>query len=252
MIHFFNKKLGETPLEAVERLRDRDSELRDLPMTYAGRLDPLAEGVLLILSGADCKMKEKYSEFDKEYEVSVLFGVKTDSYDLLGMPEVLVGEHDNGHMVERAQTLEIKKYEGTFEQDYPPFSSKTVGGKPLHELARNGKLPAIMPKKEVNIYFIEKKGETAINGKELLLHIKEVAGSVKGDFRQPEIVAKWTEVLRGKESVIFPIISIKVKCSSGTYMRSLAQNMGKDADLGALAFSIVRTRIFTVEGEVLR
>jgi len=53
-------------------------------MTYAGRLDPLAEGLLLVLTGEECKNKEKYLGLDKEYEVDVLFGFATDTYDILG------------------------------------------------------------------------------------------------------------------------------------------------------------------------
>ena len=66
-----NKKEGETPLEALEVFRKRKTkqkkEYKDVKMTYAGRLDPMAEGLLIILTGEECKNKEKYLVLDKEY-----------------------------------------------------------------------------------------------------------------------------------------------------------------------------------------
>ena len=87
------KKVGETPLEALEnfrtkRLDEGHVEYRNIPMTYAGRLDPMAEGDLLILIGEECKKKDAYLGLDKEYEVEVLFGIETDTHDVLGIPKV--------------------------------------------------------------------------------------------------------------------------------------------------------------------
>ena len=53
------KNIGETPLECLERIRLEYGKPKDIPMTYAGRLDPMAEGLLIILVGDDCKDKEK-------------------------------------------------------------------------------------------------------------------------------------------------------------------------------------------------
>ncbi len=80
------KKIGQTPLEALEMERERRSISRDVPMTYAGRLDPLAEGALIILTGDACRSKEHYLSLDKTYTIEVLLGVSTDSGDVLGMP----------------------------------------------------------------------------------------------------------------------------------------------------------------------
>jgi tRNA U55 pseudouridine synthase TruB len=89
---FFRKKYriilkneAETPLQALDRLRKNDSTLKNLPMTYAGRLDPMASGQLLILIGDECKKREKYDGLDKEYEVEILFGAESDTADILGL-----------------------------------------------------------------------------------------------------------------------------------------------------------------------
>lgn len=68
------KNIGETPLEALERFRADHVEYKNEPMTYAGRLDPMASGKLIILIGEECKNKDEYLKLDKEYEVDILLG----------------------------------------------------------------------------------------------------------------------------------------------------------------------------------
>ena len=74
-----NKKEGETPLESLENFRAKNKKYQDVKMTYAGRLDPMASGVLLVLAGDETKNKEKYLNLDKEYEFEILFGFATDT-----------------------------------------------------------------------------------------------------------------------------------------------------------------------------
>jgi tRNA U55 pseudouridine synthase TruB len=80
------KNVGVTPLQAIETFRKEKPELKDLPLTYAGRLDPMAGGKLLVLIGDECKRREKYDGLDKEYEFEVLLGFASDSGDVLGLP----------------------------------------------------------------------------------------------------------------------------------------------------------------------
>ena len=83
-IILLNKKEGETPLERLELFRVKNKIYKNVKMTYAGRLDPMASGLLLILAGDETKNKEKYLILEKEYEFEVLFGFSTDTYDILG------------------------------------------------------------------------------------------------------------------------------------------------------------------------
>lgn len=78
------KKVGETPLSCAEDYRAQHPELEGVSMAYAGRLDPMASGKLLILLGEECKNQTSYHGLDKEYEFSVLFGIESDSLDVLG------------------------------------------------------------------------------------------------------------------------------------------------------------------------
>ena len=79
-----NKAVGETPLSCAEAFRAQHSELEGVPMAYAGRLDPMASGKLLVLLGEECKNQTAYHGLDKEYEFSVLLGIGSDSHDVLG------------------------------------------------------------------------------------------------------------------------------------------------------------------------
>ena len=277
MSQIIHKNIGETPLEALEKFRlskIRSGELcvngksstdtkyswKDVPLTYAGRLDPMAEGQLMILIGDECKEKDKFLNLNKEYEVEVLFGIKTDTYDALGIVEERP-LHDTEIRLSKIGSLMnqeyLNKYIGKFVQQYPPYSSKTLGGKQLHELARSGSLPEEMPTREVEIYSIEmvNSGRSSlntlgdsvlyisfINSENLLATISSRIRLVKGDFRQVKIVEAWTKLLENSE-MVWPLVKIRVRCSSGTYMRSLADRIGQDLGVGAIALSINRTKI---------
>ncbi len=247
---FVYKHIGETPLEALERFRREQVERaqgvsdqnksdqklvtfwENVPMTYAGRLDPMAEGLLLILIGEECKNKEKYLGLDKEYEVEVLFGVTSDTYDTLGIITKTIDAPPNLYMIK------LNKYAGSFTQPYPPYSSKTVNGKQLHELARGDELPDDMPTKEVEIHSIEKLGTSTIEAIDLRARVLANVAKVRGDFRQAKIRESWSAI-----QGTFLTIRVRVNCSSGTYMRSLAHKIGQDSGCGAIALSIKRTKI---------
>ncbi len=232
------KKIGETPLQAIERFRISEPCFKDEPMTYAGRLDPMAEGELLVLVGDECKNKERYLSLDKEYEVEVVCGISTDTYDGLGLAAL------NSRAVDPSafKKADLVKYIGKFDQDYPAYSSRTVNGKQLHELARAGELPEEMPTKEVEIYSIELLDQGKILAGDLKSRIFGVIDKVTGDFRQEEIKKRWDLALKDP-AFEFETIKILVRCSSGTYMRSLADRIGKDIRTGAFALSIKRTKI---------
>lgn len=233
------KKAGETPLDCIHNLKKEHPELGLIPMTYAGRLDPLAEGVLLILVGDECNKKDEYLNLSKEYEVDVLFGFATDTYDVLG--KITSSEKaELGLNIEKI----IPQFIGKIKQSYPPYSSRPVNGKPLFMWAREGKLNEIeIPTHNVlieNIEFVESRD---ILGKDLLEDIKEKISKVKGDFRQEEILKNWNKELKDKENEKYPTIKLRISCGSGAYMRSIANDIGEKLGVPALALKIVRTKV---------
>src|ERR1700744_4448739 len=82
-----DKKLGQTPLEAIQEWKAANREYAEVPASYAGRLDPMATGLLLVLLGDECKKKESYTGLNKEYGVEVLLDLGSDTGDTLGMIE---------------------------------------------------------------------------------------------------------------------------------------------------------------------
>jgi len=242
-----NKKEGETPLAALEKFKKKNLEYAKVPMTYAGRLDPLASGVLVVLAGEKIKDKEKYLALDKSYNFSVLFGFGTDTCDILG--KVLAVDFDAEKKYKSMQdfSLEIKKnlkyFEGKIKQKYPIYSSKTVNGKPLFSYARSGESVKI-PTKQVFIKKIVLEEVGKVNSKKLFYNIEKRIKKVEGDFRQKEILNIWRKKLLGKkEGSIFNVANFNIECGSGTYVRQIANSLGEKMKIPALALSIKRTKV---------
>ena len=123
-----DKRVGETPLQAIERWKEAHPRYAATGASYAGRLDPMASGKLLVLLGDECKRQQEYTKLDKVYDVEVLLDIGSDTGDVLG----IVSSNDartfpTGREVRAAFTEEL----GTHERPYPIYSSKTVDGKPL-------------------------------------------------------------------------------------------------------------------------
>ncbi len=236
------KQVGETPLECLERFRSANPDYMEAKMTYAGRLDPMAEGLLIVLVGDECKKKDDYLGMNKEYEFEVLFGVETDTYDVLG--KVMGNSSYESDNVQESLQGALQKFVGKFSQTYPVYSSKSVDGIPLFELARSGKLEDVeLPTKDVEIFELEMLEVRIISKKDLHEEILQRIALVKGDFRQDEIIQSWNTYFQTSSQDTLVLAKLNAKCSSGTYIRSLAFKLGKELKIPALAFSIKRTAI---------
>ena len=80
------EKKVETPLMAIQAWKKACPAYADVLASYAGRLDPMASGKLLILLGEECKRQRAYTDLDKAYEIEVLLDVGSDTGDALGVP----------------------------------------------------------------------------------------------------------------------------------------------------------------------
>jgi tRNA pseudouridine(55) synthase len=244
------KRVGETPLECVERFRAEHPDLGGVPLTYAGRLDPIAEGVLLVLSGEAILRKDEYLGLPKKYTVEVLWGAETDTLDVLGMVSRGISKSVNVPTVDTIADFLMTQI-GKIIQKYPAYSSKPVDGKPLFQWAREGRLSEIkIPEHEVGI--LERpvfKGRREISGSEVSAQIKEKILSVKGDFRQKESIERWEEVLRKNGEENFIIDTIELTVSSGFYVRQFVSDLAETLGTSATTFHICRTQVgdFCVE-----
>lgn len=234
------KKRGETPLEALDRLRTSDVCYKDSPLTYAGRLDPAAEGLLLVLAGEENKCRKTYLSYDKTYDVEILWGVSTDTGDMLGVPQ-----HIKWPQCVPEMEKVLSTYVGVFEQNYPPFSSKKVGGKPLWRHAREGTLDTItIPSHIIEIYSLSHSSFVWMKKEDIYQSFLHLLDTVTGDFRQDHIRNMWSTVFEdGPET--WCIQRVKVACSSGTYIRQLVEDFSSYISIPACVFQLTRTQIGT-------
>lgn len=237
------KPIGMTPLELVNAIRKEMPEIKDEKIGYAGRLDPLAHGVMLLMIGDATKERYKFLELQKEYTFEVLLGVETDTYDILGLiPNDF--KHNRANIVNEKVNIFVNKHVGTLQLPYPPYSSKAVDGRPLFWWARNNKLSEIqIPERTVVIDSFEFTGENAITKKVLQEKVTIAITSVKGDFRQDEIMERWKRFLNETSAQSFLTATFNLRCSSGTYVRGLVHELGQMLGTGAIAIDILRTKV---------
>jgi tRNA pseudouridine55 synthase len=232
------KPVGATPLEMIERLRQVRPKLAGVKMTYAGRLDPLAEGVLIILSGPDRFHKPKYLNLDKEYRADICFGITTDTFDVMGVIEDVSDPPDI-----LSDKKVFKQFVGRNMFPYPPFSSYKVEGKPLFVWAKAGRLHEIkIPLKEMVINRIRVIDKKKLPLSDIAQSAIERINLVDGDFRQGRIKALWRKTA-SKKSLRLPVYTILIQCESGTYIRRLAHEAGVRVGSGACLYRLTRTAV---------
>lgn len=242
MIIIENKHISETPLECINRLRKDNKIPTDIKATYAGRLDPMAEGLMIILTDTDIKNKERYTGLEKEYEFEILEGIHTDSLDILG----IIDKYENKKNTRSINEIDILKYirllSKTYKQKYPKYSSKTFEGHQLHSLAKQNIYPEIYHNVDIKkIDYISKRN---IKKDQLLDIVMGKINKVNGDFRQKETIEKWQEIIKKiDKDKIFTIYKYKIKVSSGFYIRQLIDDIGAHFKTETLTFSIKRISV---------
>lgn len=192
MVLNFNKPKGITSFKAVSAVW---KILGEKKAGHAGTLDPMATGVLIILTGKDTKSAGVFANLDKEYEAVLKLGERTDTFDAEGK---ITGQKPVLELAEEKIKEILSRFEGKIIQKVPIYSAVKVGGKRLYKLARKGETPE-RPEREVRVNKIE------------LLEFKS------------------------------PFLKLKIRCSKGTYVRTLADDIG--AALGTFAHLTELTRI---------
>lgn len=171
---------------------------------HTGTLDPFATGVMVILVGQATRLAQFLDKDEKEYEAVLRFGFETDTGDRTGSPRSKVPSPKPVD-VEQVESV-LPQFRGEIEQVPPMYSAKKVGGKKLYELARKG-------------VEIERKAVT--------IHIYDLEIVDKGAADSgPE---PWG-------------LGLRVVCSAGTYIRTLAEDIGRAVGTGAHLIELRRTR----------
>lgn len=170
---------------------------RGLKHGHAGTLDPLASGLLLVVTGKATRMIELYQQFPKVYEATIRFGATSDTDDSEGPFHEIPGALPPGP----EQLLEkLNSMVGELSQVPPAFSAVRIEGKRAYRLARSGK-PKLAEPKIIRVFKFE-----------LLSH-------------------------NGQQA------KVRWEVSSGTYIRSLARDLGEALGTGAYLEGLVRTSI---------
>lgn len=164
---------------------------------HAGTLDPLASGLVICCTGKMTKSLTALLGLKKEYKGIIHLGEVTPTYDLESMPQ---DKKDISMITNEMIYNAVSQFKGEIQQVPPIHSAIKQAGKPVYELAREGK-EVIMKSRQVTIY--------------------------KFDIIKIEI----------------PEIHFVIECSSGTYIRSIANDVGAALGCGAYLKMLRRTKI---------
>jgi tRNA pseudouridine55 synthase len=202
-----DKPAGPTSHDVVARVR---RALRQPRVGHTGTLDPAATGVLCLVLGRATRLAQFLTASDKTYEAVVRFGFATDTGDAEGRATTLPG----GAALPERDAIEaaLDAFRGTFLQQPPAFSAKKIGGRRSHELARARTRASV-------------DDDAAAN---------ELPGP-------PAPVSVTTRSL-AIVSVGVDTVTLRLVCSAGFYVRSLAHDLGVRLGVGAHLAALRRTR----------
>eukprot|EP01120_Amphizonella_sp_Union-15-10_P011101 TRINITY_DN4619_c0_g1_i1.p1 TRINITY_DN4619_c0_g1~~TRINITY_DN4619_c0_g1_i1.p1 ORF type:complete len:317 (-),score=51.71 TRINITY_DN4619_c0_g1_i1:42-992(-) len=249
------KPISTTPYQLIQQLKarypqlDKDENNEARKIGYAGRLDPMAHGVLLLLLDEENKNRKKYEFLSKSYQFQLLLGLETDTYDLLGLvPQSKTSFSDlnlsESELEQKTRELFAKEFLGEKNQKYPPYSSARVNGKPMYYWSRENKIHEIdAPAKKICIFKIELEKIERIFMKDLYILAVERISRVVGDFRQKAIMDRWGEVLAWGEDFSFYLLVLKMEVSHGAYVRSVGNELGSMLGCGGVVVDLLRCRV---------
>lgn len=211
-ILIIDKPAGITSHDVVAVVR---RILKERRVGHTGTLDPFATGVMVLLVGRATRLAQFLSSAVKEYEATVRFGYATDTGDLTGARlEILGAQNESAARVQTWSEREIEAaladLRGEIEQVPPMYSAKKIQGQKLYELARRG---LEVERAAVRVTIHELQAVQSVNGA-LVKHNDDGTGD----------------------------LSIRVLCSAGTYIRTLAETIGERLGKRAHLASLRRTR----------
>ncbi|SNU05884.1 tRNA pseudouridine synthase B [Lachnospiraceae bacterium] len=199
------KEAGYTSHDVVARLRGVYGQKK---VGHTGTLDPLAEGVLIVVLGRATRLADLIITKKKKYTAEMLLGITTDTDDITGnvISEAESGETDrlfsNKAMLEGLIKDVFSGFMGKSKQIPPRYSAIKINGKKLYEYAREGIEVELTPR-PIEIYSLILKG-----------------------------------INESEHKVLF-----EIEASKGTYVRSLIRDIGERIGCGATMSGLVRDEI---------
>lgn len=257
----FNKPIGLTSNEFISYLK-REKKIKD-KACYCGRLDPMARGKMLILEENKCKQMKNYLKNDKIYEFIIVFGMSTDTDDIMGLFEN--NSSSNNFSLLKQEKIYKGKYQNVLQsiickeyQKYHKYSSyvlrKNGKRKPLWEWEKMNQLSENeIPSKKVKIYKLKEINKCYLNLKDLLIRWTELIDNVnrRHNFRQKEIIKQYKTLIEQvyeqnkvrEEPMKVLCVKYKIKVSSGFYVRQLICDLKREIDFPLLVYDINRVCI---------
>jgi tRNA pseudouridine55 synthase len=209
-----DKPSGPTSHDVVARMR---RALRERRIGHTGTLDPMATGVLLLVVGKATRLAKFLNASDKSYEAVVRFGFATDTADAQGRP--LGPVSDRAMPSREAIETALDPFRGTFLQQPPAFSAKKINGQRSYKLARDARLKPSRSEDPVH------PADPALPA------LPALPAPVSVTTSRLEIVAIEADT-----------VTLRVDCSAGFYVRSLAHDLGERLGVGAHLAALRRTR----------
>jgi len=203
------------------------SVIHKLKVGHAGTLDPFATGLLIVGIGREAtKRIDEFKNMPKEYVATIRLGAVSDTYDRTGT--IQESKKARKQISETDVRTVLKNFVGKQQQVPPMYSAKKVGGKKLYELARKG-IEIEREPSEIEIFDIE-------------LITPPLLGEAGRGSSQTEKLSSDHEP-PPTPSTRERAFTIRVSCSTGTYIRTLAHDIGQKLRTGAYCEELRRTKI---------
>jgi len=243
-IFAINKKKGEMSHDLVDVVRDK---FKTRKVGHAGALDPFAEGLMLILVGEFTKKSDMLINEGKSYICDIVLGIETDSHDVEGN---IIKIDENFQFSKELLEKVVKRLNKNYIQYVPIFSSVKVNGMRLRELARNSIKYEVIQKNDKKIVrfelgvnaprkFINKSENNIL---EVELPFRRVKLNIK-PIKYRKVPLNMLIGMNIDKSIELNVITMKIDCSKGTYIRQLAYDVGVELGSVGMVYSLIRTRI---------
>lgn len=238
-------------ITSIQLIKQYQKEYDIKKITCVGRLDPLAQGELKILTDSDTKKMKDYLCKNKIYNFDLILGIETESHDCLSEIKNIDNE-----LKETNETIlkKIKDFTKTYTtQSFPLVSSFVISHdghkEPLWWFYRNGYRNIQLPEKKIEIYnlnvnYIKKEKLKDITKKfmERINTIKDTCN--KNEFQVEDRIKQWNKVNESSGNLNILRINIDINVSSGFYVRRFCHDFGKYLNSFGIAFDITRTNIY--------
>jgi tRNA pseudouridine55 synthase len=258
MIIQYNKSIGKTPFEIIEELKkenknETENKNKNVKYSYAGRLDPMASGLMIILTNEHCLQQNNFHNFSKIYEFKIAIGLSTDTYDILGLiTNYNINKYTNLNSDEiyKIKQSIIDNFQKTYSQQYPVFSSIRIDGKPLWYYAKNNLLDNIkIPEKNITIDKLDYIENKTISIEDYIKIVKYRINLInpKYDFRQKPILEEYnklnTQFKNNINNININILHFRASVSCGTYIRMLVNDISNYLSIPMTTFEIHRIQV---------